>query len=586
DVRKHQQHAPMWVIPIADVLTMVGPPPSHQKLMEQGRLVECKLDFLVIFVSHQWLGLRHPDSAGEQLRVLQDALRNITSGNLQVENDVMSQMTLKFRKLSPAERDRLAHAYIWMDWFCVPQISQVESMHSDAGLVSTAQDAYNCIRSIPFYVDTCEIFVALVPKALHNNLGCECSYRTWLRRGWCRTEMWCKLLSEKSTIPIVVISGGEKAEFISPVRWVHYPVHQGDFTVEADRCSCNEIVRTALDFKLAGLRNDPKKIDLYRYYMSRYEDFCGQPTRGRTLGEFLSRYKFPNLLAAIRQKKGMGAVACAVGSGDTEMITNMVQAGAPIDTRFPDMPEVDLWAGFTPLFLAAMRSFICEDTLLHLLREKADPNATCAIGTVALGTCYTASAVSLMVAQRADVNICLPPSKCSPLSTLTGRGAQPKAVATLIALRGDVNNRGCTPLTTLAFMYQGHMHALETAQVLLDAKADVNLAPTNSALFNVLEGLARAYTTVAKEPPFLVKFFSNASSTPLGYASLCGNVEYVDFLLQARADTQKRNKRGQTPIDLAKSENVSRSFDLLGHHPVHQLFDVNSLTAELLEERF
>ncbi|CAE7418562.1 ANKRD50 [Symbiodinium sp. CCMP2592] len=437
-----------------------------------------------------------------------------------------------------------------------------------------------------FYVDTCEIFVALVPKALHNNLGFECSYRAWLKRGWCRTEMWCKLLSDKSSIPIVVISGSEKAEFISPVRWVHNPVHQGDFTVEEDRASCNEIVRAALDVKLRGLRNDPKKLDLYRYYTSRYEDFCGLQTCRRSLGEFLTRFQFPNLMAAIKQKSGMGAVACAVGSGDTEMISSMVQAGAPMETRFSDMPEVDLWAGFTPLFLAAMRAFRSEDTLLQLLRLRADPNATCKMGTVAVGTCYTASAVSLMVEHRAEVNLCKPPSMCSPLATLAGRGAQPEAVATLIALRAEVNCKGCTPLTTLAFMFQGHTHALDTAQVLLDAKADVNLPPTTSTPFRVLEQMARAYSAVSKEPPFLVKFFSNSSSTPLGYASLCGNVEYVDFLLRARADPQKRNRHGRTPLELAKFDDVGRSFERNGEHPINQLFDVNSLTAELLEERF
>ncbi|OLQ03526.1 hypothetical protein AK812_SmicGene13525 [Symbiodinium microadriaticum] len=94
----------------------------------------------------------------------------------------------------------------------------------------------------------------------------------------------------------------------------------------------------------------------------------------------------------------------------------------------------------------------------------------------------------------------------------------------------------------------------DTAQVLLDAKADVNLPPTNSAPFRVLEQMARAYSAVSKEPPFLVKFFSNASN-------------------------------GRTPLELAKFDDVGRSFERHGEHPINQLFDVNSLTAELLEER-
>ena len=29
------------------------------------------------------------------------------------------------------------------------------------------------------------------------------NYSTWLQRGWCRAEMWCKLLSDRSAVPIV-----------------------------------------------------------------------------------------------------------------------------------------------------------------------------------------------------------------------------------------------------------------------------------------------------------------------------------------------------------------------------------------------
>eukprot|EP00438_Fugacium_kawagutii_P019773 Skav203663 [mRNA] locus=scaffold2755:105564:105761:- [translate_table: standard] len=41
------------------------------------------------------------------------------------------------------------------------------------------------------------IFLALVPEMKHHDTGKYCSYSSWLRRGWCRAELWCHLLSNK-----------------------------------------------------------------------------------------------------------------------------------------------------------------------------------------------------------------------------------------------------------------------------------------------------------------------------------------------------------------------------------------------------
>ena len=47
-----------------------------------------------------------------------------------------------------------------------------------------------------------------------------------------------------------------------------------------------------------------------------------------------------------------------------------------------------------------------------------------------------------------------------------------------------------------------------------------------------------------------------------GYASFSGAVEMVEILLDARADPNFPNERGHTPLQLAKSEEVTRAF----HH--------------------
>ena len=193
----------MWVVRVADVLKMQGKMPAHQTLAREGLLWQCEGSLLqawVIFVSHQWMGLGHPDPFREQLQVLQEALRNLISEQLQIEQDAAVQFFLKGgRTLSKGERRQLEHAYIWLDYFSVPQ------MVPEAPTTRAEQLKY--INSIPYYVESCETFIALVPKTVHET-GHLCGESSWLQRGWCRTEMWCKLLSDRSDIPIILLTLG------------------------------------------------------------------------------------------------------------------------------------------------------------------------------------------------------------------------------------------------------------------------------------------------------------------------------------------------------------------------------------------
>ncbi len=43
----------------------------------------------------------------------------------QVQNDVMTQMMLRFKKLSRDQRQQLQDAYIWMDWFSIPYLGSL-----------------------------------------------------------------------------------------------------------------------------------------------------------------------------------------------------------------------------------------------------------------------------------------------------------------------------------------------------------------------------------------------------------------------------------------------------------------------------
>lgn len=218
----------MWVVKAAQVLEMTGRFRPHQILKAEGLLAKWSANKFTMFVSHQWLGCHHPDPDGTQLEELQGFLRNLFAKKIKIEADVISQ----FNGSSPteAELSQIEGGFIWLDYFCVPQVMDG---HGPNGLAKQ-QSLY--IQSIPNYVDSCNLFVALVPNAMHSDAGSQCNMHTWLTRGWCRTELWCHVLSTRST-PIIVVKSREVAEFRAPL-WHRYPVQSGIFALDNDCQSC------------------------------------------------------------------------------------------------------------------------------------------------------------------------------------------------------------------------------------------------------------------------------------------------------------------------------------------------------------
>ena len=184
-------------------------------------------------------------------------------------------------------------------------------------------DVLLAVQSIPFYVETCKLFVALVPQLQHNDLHTECNYCTWLNRcivessvfgmlkyvlfetdadrGWCRLEIWCNLLSHHNEAPFVVIQDCDHAEllgprskpefglflpsvpnvsralccvlarFSMPVHWVRESAHDGYFTVESDRSRVAQVMQTAFEARIASLRSEEQtkqRTQLFRYLLA------------------------------------------------------------------------------------------------------------------------------------------------------------------------------------------------------------------------------------------------------------------------------------------------------------------------------
>jgi hypothetical protein len=89
---------PMHALAIADLLQLTRFP-THQELLKAGKLVEIKDGMDVLFVSHQWLSMQHPDPESNQLRCLLRVLSRLADGKLDVENDYKQQVMFHDRGL-------------------------------------------------------------------------------------------------------------------------------------------------------------------------------------------------------------------------------------------------------------------------------------------------------------------------------------------------------------------------------------------------------------------------------------------------------------------------------------------------------
>lgn len=579
----HKKHYPMWVVPVAEVLRMTGPPPGHQQLLAEGILKKWRPGWTSIMVSHQWLGIQHPDIRGEHLSILQGALKNIISGKVQVCSDIAFQFMGKNRSLRKAEKAALSNAYVWLDWWSIPQVSLRSFYFIDDVTLERDQDAG--IRSIPFYVSVSRFFISLVPPLRHAASGKICDYGTYLQRGWCRAELWCRYLacsnldlaSEEDEVedaavdggrilPAIVVSASDCIEFGSTETWRHCLAHEGEFTLESDRESVGEMCRAALDLKLQELSASLRDLDLFRVLVSRREDLTGAEERARSVEKFLADFKFPSMEKAAKVRRGIGGLACATLSGDLPMMRRLFDARASLTTRAKEMFEVGIGPDFTPLFLAVLRSRHNTDALELLLQLRSDPNEDAGPSSCALGWCPSARAVEVMVQARADVNrVSGPPFRITPLQTAAMTHQRHEVFSMLLEKKADLHKlgHGLRPpiMNELAvFCHLGYPERLEVAQLLVENGADVNQRTEAKGMMYMLSLLARLRMRFPK-PSVVVKIFADLDGASLGFAAIVGEAEMVRFLLRARADPMITSSRGVPQRDMARSDEIRMAMD-------------------------
>ncbi|CAE7888746.1 ANK2 [Symbiodinium microadriaticum] len=538
----HTCRFPLWAVKVSDFLEMQGPPRPHHLLQEEGLLHEWFPGMFVIFTSHQWLSSTHPDPQGQQMEVLQKALRGMIDGSLQVHEDIVSRSD--DMNLSNTIRQHIAEGFLFFDWFAIPQITvrkdgvNEESVKSDAALA---------VQSIPAYVELSNVFIALVPELTHKDSSALVNYASWLSRGWCRAELWCRLLSNKIDTTIIVIYSPTEAEFMFPLDWQHNSIVDGSFTVESDRAIVVQLGETAVESKIQHLQVYGPLRDCRFYCALRPKLLCQERT-DRTLQQFLEDFQFTSLEEAAADASSMNAVMCAILSGDTGMLTLLAESRADMNRPMYGLSDLGFYDTQT-LLMAATKSRQDPAVLTRLVELRADPNGRARTGLSSLYMCRSPGHVRALLEQRADV----------AHSALNGAAsfAGPDTIRELLKHRCDPSDIGTGrygPLHAVALFSRSNRHAVETARLLLENRANVNARSTPHGEF--LWECRKARVQVA------VLGFANSNMmtrlrasmpgiTPLGYAALVGHGQLTKLFLDYGADPTP-NERGDTPETLAR----------------------------------
>ncbi|CAE7717217.1 Psmd10, partial [Symbiodinium sp. CCMP2456] len=240
----------MYAVPLGTVLDMVEMKTFEELSREHGIVEFDEKHGACMFISHQWASVDHPDPELHQLRVLQEAMKNILRGSsAQISPNIVIELCGLATAVS-SSRLTERPLFVWYDYFCCPQNS------------ASAEDRKMAIRSIPSYVELCQHFVILCPPVRHAEHQSLLSKTTWATRGWCRLELVVRHLSARSSLAIEVTSAS-RLTLASMFDWVLEPVGEGLFTVEEDVKHVRPVLHGLVKEKLlAYLRTG--KLHYYR----------------------------------------------------------------------------------------------------------------------------------------------------------------------------------------------------------------------------------------------------------------------------------------------------------------------------------
>eukprot|EP00397_Hematodinium_sp_SG-2012_P030575 GEMP01032395.1.p1 GENE.GEMP01032395.1~~GEMP01032395.1.p1 ORF type:complete len:437 (+),score=58.36 GEMP01032395.1:295-1605(+) len=339
---------PMYCVPLSTVLRMKSVE-KHEVLRARGLLVKHNLgdDEPVIFVSHQWLSVNHPDPEAEQFAVLQGAIRNLLAGYV-VRSDWLHSLIATRDEVDGSWATFLQNALVWYDYFSVPQNE------------SNTKDFQLAISSIPAYIEMSAITFILAPTIDHKEFlepsgeTLLCDYFSWGKRGWCRLELFATYLKVHARTPVVIRS--ERYMYFVSAGFLACTarVAEGDFTccrlnhqricpagkllpLMCDRRALFDVTQALISRRLEyeRNRNNPRYLRQLLSYshiwlrnLLEVEDDYN--TLDKTLGAFLINYGFTTSRVV---DEGWTPLRFACISGNVDVARQLIDEKADVEAN-------------------------------------------------------------------------------------------------------------------------------------------------------------------------------------------------------------------------------------------------------------
>lgn len=548
----------MYLVKVSDFLKMDGVPPSHEQLQSRGLLHEWSENMFVTFISHQWCGSKHADPNGLQTSVLRRGLRGLINGTVELEQNIVGTIYALAPDWSSATREQLANGYLFLDWFAIPEIGGCN------------ESGHLAVQSIPFYVEVCNLFIVLAPEIVHEDTGALCNYSSWLSRGWCRGELWYRMLSSRRSTSIMVMFSEHEVECMSHLDWKNNRVGEGDFTEEADRMVLTALGSEAMERKLEFLKNDLENLHWFRFYTAFQSWILGQDLKKwDDLSEFLEDFHFNSVEDATSGDDKMFGLLCAVLAGDTGMVQQLVRLRADVHRKAFGLGEMGYYNSMTPLMIACMSNQSAE-MLTTLLDLNANVHDRSFAGVNSAFLARSPQQVQVLLDAGADFSGQRLPAGLAPLVGVGCYANSETMEAMLSIAKCDPNGARCGigwgPLHAVATFSRGNKYAVPKAQLLLENRADINARCCMSGPFQLISHAARLHVSLwgLERSAVKLRFFaSSAGITPLGLAAMMGDHALVKLLLSFDADPKICNERGDTPADLALVNGHRRAYEAL-----------------------
>ena len=544
---------PMYTVPMRKLLLMQQVKP-HEELLEQGIVVVFDESMgKAIFVSHQWLGRKHPDPYSHQLKVLQNALRNMLAGMTYISPAVNHEAMYGHSAISFVDDLQATTIFLWYDFFSCPQADEHHA------------ERHNAIACIPSYVTRCEHFVILCPGLGHESGEILCQ-KTWEERGWCRAERTARKLALNGG-PVIVIESETSQLFLTEIATCEPPVAEGRFSVDLDRKRVANIVLQLIRRRLLLLL-EQNNLTEYRFLYNQQSlllkgsgvDCVELGIPGFSPESFpdpeellMAKFMHQNGFSSLKQRDAAGwsPMCYAAMSGNASLVSALLRRNADANDRIRKAkPQVFFSKNMHAIAIAAC--FRSNEVIKVLLAAHAKVDAKDGHKHTALhwsAGSNDAETVRLLVNGGADHT--LKQNLGVSVLQLACFNCSGNAVRELLRLRPKQNVEQCFHYSFMLFAGSS-----ELVQILLDAKADMNeqldFAKTKAwPMWLLCNFSGWKYKRGLSRTRLCRMGYHHHLATPLMFTVLGGAADAAWTLLTAGARRDLKNSRGKTAFDLA-----------------------------------